>query len=139
MKLLRRLRERLTSEDHSVQYEVQRMTPEGGWKRHSPFHWEGKYGKPDPDDDYLLTDPGRYREIRRVDGRIGEVIWTYETPDAKTHYQTVRERTKLTELSLDDLTGELEQRDKVTELDRSEIIRELKKRVIEAEVEKMKS
>jgi hypothetical protein len=115
------------------------MTSGGGWTRHQPFHWDGKYGKPDPDDDYLLTSPGRYREIRRVDGRIDEVIWTYETPDADAHYQAGKEREKLTDLSVDELLSELKQRDEVTELDRSEIIREVRIRVIEDEIERIGS
>lgn len=139
MDLLQALHDRLVSHDRSVQYEVQLMTPGGGWKRHQPFHWDGKYGEPDPDDGYLLTVPGRYREIRRVDGRIDEVIWTYETPDAETHYQAEKERARLSELSVDELLTELKQRDKITELDRGELIRETKMRVIEEQIEQMRS
>lgn len=139
MKLLQALRDRLVSQDRSVQYEVQLMTPGGGWKRHQPFHWDGKYGKPDSDDGYLLTSPGRYREIRRVDGRIDEVLWTYETPDAETHYRAEKERTKLSELSIGELLTELEQRDEIAELDQSELIREVRMRVIEEEIEQIKS
>lgn len=139
MKLLQAVRDRLVSDDRSVQYEVQLMTPGGGWTRHQPFHWDGKYGKPDPDDDYLLTGPGRYREIRRVDGRIDEVIWTYETPDADAHYQAEKEREKLSELSLDELLTELEQRDETNELDQSELIREARMRVIKEKIERLSS
>ncbi|WP_149799991.1 hypothetical protein [Halorubrum xinjiangense] len=139
MSLLQSLRDRLVSQDRSVQYEVQLMTPGGGWKRHEPFHWDGKYGEPDPDDDYLLTVPGRYREIRRVDGRIDEVIWTYETPDAEAHYQAEKEREKLSDLSVDELLTELEQRNKITTLDQNVLIREIKMRVIEEEIEQMNS
>jgi hypothetical protein len=115
------------------------MTPGGGWKRHQPFHWDGKYGEPDPDDDYLLTVPGRYREIRRVDGRIDEVIWTYETPDAEAHYQAEKEREQLSDLSVDELLTELDQRNKITTLDQSELIRETKMRVIEEKIEQIDS
>ena len=139
MKLLQAVQDRLVSDDRSVQYEVQLMTPGGGWTRHQPFHWDGKYGKPDPDDDYLLTGPGRYREIRRVDGRIDEVIWTHETPDADAHYQAEKEREKLSELSLDELLTELEQRDETTELDQSELICEARMRVIEEKIERLSS
>ena len=139
MSLLQSLRDRLVSQDRSVQYEVQLMTPGGGWKRHQPFHWDGKYEEPDPDDDYLLTAPGRYREIRRVDGRIDEVIWTYETPDAEAHYQAKKEREKLSDLSVDELLTELEQRNKITTLDQSELIREVKMRVIEEKIEQIDS
>jgi len=139
MKLFQRLRDRIVGQDHSVQYEVQLMTPGGGWKRHQPFHWDGKYGEPDPDDDYLLTVPGRYREIRRVDGRIDEVIWTYETPDAEAHYQAEKEREQLSDLSVDELLTELDQRDKITTLDQSELIRETKMRVIEEKIEQIDS
>lgn len=137
MKLFQRLRDRIVGQDRSVQYEVQLMTPGGGWKRHQPFHWDGKYGEPDPDDGYLLTVPGRYREIRRVDGRIDEVIWTYETPDAEEHYQAEKEREKLSDLSVDELLTELEQRNKITTLDQNELIREIKMRVIEEEIEQI--
>ncbi len=139
MKLFQRLRDRIVGQDHSVQYEVQLMTPGGGWKRHQPFHWDGKYGEPDPDDDYLLTVPGRYREIRRVDGRIDEVIWTYETPDAEAHYQAEKEREQLSDLSVDELLTELDQRNKITTLDQSELIRETKMRVIEEKIEQIDS
>jgi hypothetical protein len=115
------------------------MTPRGGWKRHQPFHWDGKYGKPDPDDGYLLTEPGRYREIRRVDGRIDEVVWTHETSDAETHYQAEKEREQLSDLSVDELLTELDQRNKITTLDQSELIRETKMRVIEEKIEQIDS
>jgi len=139
MGLFQRVRNRILNPDRSVQYEVQLMTPQGGWKRHQPFHWEGKYGVPDPNDDYLLTVPGRYREIRRVDGRIDEVIWTHETPDAETYYQVERERERLSELSMDGILEELEQRDELVELDQSDLIEEAEMRVVEIEIEKLKS
>ncbi len=139
MGLIQRLRERFGKQKRSVQYEVQLMTPKGGWKRHDPFHWDRKYGEPDPDDDYLLDTPGRYREIRRVDGRIDEVVWTYETPDAETHYQREREREKVTDLSAEDILAELQERDEITELDRNELIDELRTRVVEMQVEQLKS
>jgi hypothetical protein len=115
------------------------MTPAGGWKRHQPFHWDGKYGEPDPDDGYLLTTPGRYREIRRVEGRIDEVIWTYETPDAEAHYQAQKERTQVSDLTIDELVSELEQRDEIVELDRNELIREARLRLIKERIEQIES
>ena len=45
----------------------------------------------------------------------------------------------VTELSLDDLTAELEQRDKITRLDQGEMIYKLDKRVNKIKVEQMKS
>ena len=139
MGVLQAVRDRLVSDNRSVQYEVQLMTPAGGWKRHQPFHWDGKYGEPDPDDGYLLTTPGRYREIRRVEGRIDEVIWTYETPDAEAHYQAEKERTRLSELSITELLSELEQRGEITELDQSELVHEARMRVIKEEIREVKS
>lgn len=139
MGLIQWLRERFGKQKRSVQYEVQLMTPQGGWKRHQPFHWDGKYGEPDSDDGYLLTLPGRYREIRRVDGRIDEVIWTHETPDAETHYQIERERERLSELPAEDILEELEQRDELANLDRSELIEEAEMKVIETQIESLSS
>jgi len=139
MGLLQAVRDRLVSDNRSVQYEVQLMTPAGGWKRHQPFHWDGKYGEPDPDDGYLLTTPGRYREIRRVEGRIDEVIWTYETPDAEAHYQAQKERTQVSDLTIDELVSELEQRDEIVELDRNELIREARLRLIKERIEQIES
>ena len=139
MGLLQAVRDRLVSDNRSVQYEVQLMTPAGGWKRHQPFHWDGKYGEPDPDDGYLLTTPGRYREIRRVEGRIDEVIWTYETPDAEAHYQAEKERTQVSDLTIDELVSELEQRDEIVELDRNELIREARLRLIKERIEQIES
>jgi len=139
MGLLQAVRNRIASDNRSVQYEVQLMTPAGGWKRHQPFHWDGKYGEPDPDDGYLLTTPGRYREIRRVEGRIDEVIWTYKTPDAEAYYQAEKERTRLSELSITELLSELEQGDEITELDQSELVHEARMRVIKEEIREVKS
>jgi len=139
MGLLQAVRDRLVSDNRSVQYEVQLMTPAGGWKRHQPFHWDGKYGEPDPDDGYLLTTPGRYREIRRVEGRIDEVIWTYETPDAEAHYQAEKERTQVSDLTIDELVSELEQRDEIVELDQNELIREARLRLIKERIEQIES
>lgn len=139
MGLLQAVRDRIASNNRSVQYEVQLMTPAGGWKRHQPFHWDGKYGEPDPDDGYLLTTPGRYREIRRVEGRIDEVIWTYETPDAEAHYQAEKERTQVSDLTIDELVSELEQRDEIVELDQNELIREARLRLIKERIEQIES
>jgi hypothetical protein len=139
MGLIQRLRERLGKQKRSVQYEVQLMTPQGGWKRHQPFHWDGKYGEPAPDDDYLLDTPGRYREIRRVDGRIDEVIWTHKTPEAEAHYQREREREKVAELSPKEILAELQERDEITELDKSELIKEAETRILEKQIEQIKS
>lgn len=139
MGLFQRLCDRIVNRDRSVQYEVQLMTPQGGWKRHQPFHWDGKYGEPDPDDDYLIATSGRYREIRRVDGRIDEVIWTHETPDAEAYYQAERERKRLSELSVEEILSELEQPDELVTLDRDDIIKEARMRIMEMEIEEMNS
>lgn len=139
MGLFQRLRDRIVNRGRSVQYEVQLMTPQGGWKRHQPFHWDGKYGEPDPDEDYLLNKPGRYREIRRVDGRIDAVIWTHETPDAEAYYQAERERERLSELSVEEILSELEQPDELVTLNQDDIIKEARMRVIEMKIEQMKS
>ncbi|SNR70967.1 hypothetical protein [Halorubrum vacuolatum] len=139
MGLIQRLRDRFGKQKRSVQYEVQVMTQKGGWKRHQPFHWDGRYGRPDHDDDYLITTPGRYREIRRVDGRIDEELWRYETPDAEAHYQREREREKVEELSVEKILDELQERDEITELDRSELMHEVRLRILEMQIEQNNS
>jgi len=83
--ILRRIRDR----DASVQYEVQRMTPNGGWKNfYKEFGVDEKAqtfeSPPDcPELDGSTAYPsGRYRCIRRVDGRIRDVEWVIEiTPE----------------------------------------------------------
>jgi hypothetical protein len=67
------------------------------------------------------------------------VIWTYETPDAEAHYQAEKERSRVSELTIDELLSELEQPEEITELDQSELVREAKMRVIKEEIRRVKS
>lgn len=83
------------------------MTHKGGWKDYGCGGW----GEPLDPDSELIVSEGRFRCIRRVEGRIQETLWTYETPDAETAYQ--RERTRdhqrklMKTMSVDELTDEL--------------------------------
>lgn len=96
MKRLERLLPWRSIEEPSVQYEMQRMTHKGGWKGHlSEVYIPEPEAKPTEDDNWWLDWPGRYRHIRRVDGRIDEVLWTYETADAQEWYDQKREEEQL--------------------------------------------
>jgi len=109
----------------NLQFEVQWMTAAGGWKRHKPFQWEGKYGPPESDDDILIVDPGRYREIRRVDGRIHSVLWTYETAEAQAYYEKQKQLELAQNLSKQELLSEARNPDELDQLERIEIIGQL--------------
>lgn len=120
----------------NLQFEVQWMTPAGGWKRHAPFHWDGKYGPPEDDTDYLIATPGRYREIRRVDGRIHSVLWTYETAGCQEYYEKLKqqaEREKQIELTQDlsgrELLAEARNPDQLDQLEPIEILDRLEIRL----------
>jgi len=94
---LRRLSDRLRYRSQSVQYELQRMTPKGGWQNYYTDP-EGRHAdafptpppQPSfgPDTGYY---PGRYRCLRRVDGRIESILWTVESSDADEFYAEWRE------------------------------------------------
>ncbi len=72
---------------------VQRMTYQGGWERVlANFRQDDLRERPTPDDEYILPGPGRYRAIRRKDGRLGETLWEYETADAESHYDRQRRK-----------------------------------------------
>jgi len=92
---------------------VQRMTHRGGWeRRHANFTRETVVERPTSDENPLVaTEPGRYRAIRRVDGRFVETIWEYETGDAEEYYERQRRNQSqleaMAEMSVDELNREL--------------------------------
>ncbi len=132
MKTIQAIHDRALNWRHDLQFEVQRMTAAGGWKRHEPYHWEGKHGPPEDDEDFLIVDPGRYREIRRVDGRIHSVLWTHETAESQAYYEEqkrVAKREKQLELVQDlsktELLAEARDPDQLDELESIEILDQL--------------
>lgn len=94
--MLDRIRTRIRSRGKSVQYDRQRVTYEDGSKRVEPFYIEGQYEIPESDD-YPILLPGRYGEIRRVDGRLDEEMRRYETEDAQEYYEQQRETERVEE------------------------------------------
>lgn len=84
--------------NRSVQYEIHHMTHRGGWKRHWPSIYIPEPEKrPKDDENFWIEYPGRYRHIRRVDGRIDETLWTYETEDAQEWYEQQKREEQLEE------------------------------------------
>jgi len=132
MKITQAIHDWVLNWRRDLQFEVQRMTAAGGWKRHEPFHWEGKQGPPEDDDDFLIVDPGRYREIRRVDGRIHSVLWTYETAESQAYYEKQKQHAKrekqlelAQDLSKTELLAEARDPDQLDELEPIEILDQL--------------
>lgn len=121
MGLVDRLRRLLGDHDseESVQYELLRMTKNGGWEKPDQVKVVGEgeiyigpdIDKPQSDDDWPIDgNPGRYRLVRRVNGRIDGDVWSYETDDADAHYRREREkerqREKLREMSFEEVERE---------------------------------
>ena len=113
--MLRKVIDRFKHPRSSVQYEVQHITPNGGWKNFyrapGDAPSEGKYDTPPdpiPFDSDVWAPSGRFRCIKRVDGRIREVVWTVESPDADSHYRPLQTketlRSRLDELDLEEAT-----------------------------------
>jgi|GEM_PF-5256961 len=135
--MLRTLLEWFRSDNASVQYEVQRMTAGGGWrnfyKEFSEDDATAAFDEPQEQPD-LGADtgypPGRYRCIERRDGRLNEILWTAETPDAEEVYDRQREqerqRERLEELSYEELLDALMRAEFVGDLDPEEITAALK-------------
>lgn len=95
--MFHRLYDRLRHHGQSVQYEVQRMTPHGGWQnfyKDPNYDYDTTFRTP-PDEPTFSADtgypPGKYRCIKRVGGRIKTVVWTVESPDTDTYYTRLRE------------------------------------------------
>lgn len=130
--MLRGLLDRLRTPDESVQFEVQRMTANGGWVNfYEEFSESDETAAfdtpPDPPsfDENSAYPPGKYRCIERRDGRISETRWTVESPDTAEFYerqrQRDRQREKLDEFSYDELVDALVDDDPFPALDRSEV------------------
>jgi ribosomal protein L29 len=114
--MFQRLRELLSigAETHKEsEIWLQRMTYEGGWERMlRNFAQEEFHERPTSDDNPLvMTLPGRYRALRRVNGRHDEVLWEYETDDAEDYYDRQRreqnQREQMREMSIEDLHAEV--------------------------------
>lgn len=120
---LRTLLSRVTGKQSGTEEEtvwLQRMTYQGGWKRMLPnFHPDEFREPPTPDDEFILPQAGRYRAIRRKNGRLGETLWEYETADAEEYYERqrhqARQQERLSQMSVEELHNEL--LDKTDELD----------------------
>ena len=112
---LRTLLSRVTGKWSGTEEEtiwVQRMTYQGGWERRlSNFHPDEFREPPTPDDERILPQAGRYRAIRRKNGRLGETVWEYETADAEEYYERqrrkVRQQERLSQMSVEELDDEL--------------------------------
>lgn len=117
MRLLERLRQWLGDQEseQNVQYELLRMTKNGGWEKpgHATVEGSGEIDfashreKPETDDDFPIHGfPGRYRFVRRVDGRIDSDVWTHKTDDAEAYYERERQRQTLEEMSFEEVKDE---------------------------------
>lgn len=131
--MFRRLLERFRSDDASVQFEVQRMTAEGGWNNFMDVddarERTAAYEEP-PDPPLVDGDsgypPGTYRCVERRDGRINEVVWRVETPNAEEFYdrqrQRQRQRERIDEMTREELADELENPEELEPLEIGEVL-----------------
>lgn len=114
---LRRTADRVRYPGQSVQYELHRMTYKGGWKN---FYTDPEgmsmetFPTPPPKPSFgedTGWPPGKYRCLRRVDGRIKSTMWTVESSDADAYYANLRERAaaEAAAPSLDDVEAGLEE------------------------------
>ena len=94
----RRLSDRLRHPGQSVQYELQRMTAQGGWEN---FYADPNYDhatafSTPPPQPHFDADagypPGKYRCLKRVDGRIHTIVWTVESSAVDDYYAEWRAR-----------------------------------------------
>lgn len=120
--LYKKLIDRLRFRNRTVQYELHRMTHKGGWKDYGGGAWGERLS---PDTELIGDSEGRFRLIRRVDGRIQDVIWTRDTPDADAAYEQERKRDEqrelMRQLSLEDLHEEWINPDRLSALPRAEL------------------
>lgn len=95
---LRQLTDRLRYPGQSVQYELHRMTHKGGWRN---FYTDPNrdfadaFSTPPPKPSFGSQTgypPGRYRCLKRVNGRIKTILWTVESPDGDAYYTELREQ-----------------------------------------------
>lgn len=96
MNWLRRAADRVRYPGQSVQYELHRMTHKGGWKNvyTDPAGIAAETFPTPPPKPSFGEDtgwpPGRYRCLRRVNGRIESTLWTMESPDVDAYYERLR-------------------------------------------------
>jgi hypothetical protein len=121
--------------ESSVQYELLRMTKDGGWEKPDQVKVEGEgeigidpdIGEPQSDDEWPIEGfPGRYRLVKRVNGRIEGNVWSYETDDADAYYQHERgkeqQREKLEKMGFEEVKREyFEGPEQLDKLDLDEI------------------
>lgn len=101
-------------EEVSEYWQIQRLTYKGGWRTWGADRHDQPPDRPDPDD----LDPGRYRAIRRREGRIDGVEWAVETEDAQALYEERRQRDKLDEWEEAGEPDEIEAAREAGDLDR---------------------
>lgn len=133
--MLRTLLDRARRHGSSVQFEVQRMTPAGGWIN---FYTEfvdddtpTAFDQP-PDPPSFGSETGypegRYRCIERRDGRLHTVVWTVESPSAEQYYQDerakARERAQIEELSAREFCHQLTEFTALTSTERVDLLDE---------------
>ena len=120
--MFRRWSDWLARRRHSIQYEVQRMTYQGGWQNYYQTSYELPPPRPASDDEIQILgdEQGRFRCIRRKDSHIDTVDWEYETTSAEETYKARRrkatQRDQLAEMEHEEIRAELESRSELTEL-----------------------
>lgn len=97
------------------------MSHKGGWKDYGGGGW----GEPHEPESDLIVSEGRFRCIRRVEGRIQEILWTRETAGAESVYEQERQRAQqrelMEEMSTTELNNELIDPDRLTAVPYEEI------------------
>jgi hypothetical protein len=84
--MLSRLIRWIKYRNSTVQYQLLRQTPKGGWAK-TEMGVDPSTSKPTSDDEFPVAGiPGRYRLVERVDGRIERTVWQYETDDTDDRY-----------------------------------------------------
>ena len=127
--MFRRWSDWLARRRHSIQYEVQRMTHQGGWQNYYQTSYESPPSRPARDEDIQILgdEEGRFRCIRRKDSHIDTVVWEYETARAEETYAVRRredaQRDRLAEMEHEEIRTELEGRSELTELTWREIFK----------------
>ncbi|WP_162562336.1 hypothetical protein [Salinigranum rubrum] len=93
------------------------MTYKGGWENYRGASFDTPPAKPHEDSELQITgsEEGRFRCIRRVDGRIESTTWKYETAGADDLYSRERrkasQRERLKDMNIDELRAELDNRE----------------------------
>ena len=120
--MFRRWSDWLARQRHSVQYEVQRMTYQGGWQNYYQTSYGAPPSRPESDDEIQILgdEEGHFRCIRRKDSHIDTVVWEYDTRNAEETYaarrQQATQRDQLAEMDCGEIRTEIENRSELTEL-----------------------